>query len=84
MGPVDSDEELSAVMQGLSHWNPSPAFLPIVQIPIERKYMRERLREQLSQATNGFTLNIFKVKLALGDERETEAGWSGNEIVANR
>lgn len=74
LGPIDSDEELSTVMQGLSNWNPQPAVLPIVQIPIDRKYMRERLREQLSQATNGFTLNIFKIKIIPEDEEEDAEG----------
>ncbi|RKF56317.1 SAGA-associated factor 73 [Golovinomyces cichoracearum] len=74
LGPIDSDEELSTVMQGLSNWNPQPAVLPIVQIPIDRKYMRERLREQLSQATNGFTLNIFKIKIIPEDGEEDAEG----------
>ncbi|TQS38780.1 hypothetical protein Golomagni_00707 [Golovinomyces magnicellulatus] len=72
LGPIDSDEELSSVMQGLSNWNPQPAVSPIVQIPIDRKYMRERLREQLSQATNGFTLNIFKIKMISDNEEDAE------------
>lgn len=60
-GPLDSDEELMASMTGLSNWHPQPLVPPVIQIPIERQYMRERLREQLSNATNGFTMNIFKV-----------------------
>lgn len=60
-GPVDSDEELTAVMHGLSNWNPQPVVPPLVHIPIEKQYMRQRLYEQLHNATNGFTVNIFKV-----------------------
>ncbi|KAH8784506.1 SCA7, zinc-binding domain-containing protein [Hyaloscypha sp. PMI_1271] len=60
-GPVDSDEELNAVMHGLSNWNPQPVVPPLVHEPIEKKYMRQRLYEQLHNATNGFTVNIFKV-----------------------
>lgn len=60
-GPVDSDEELTAVMHGLSNWNPQPVVPPLVHEPIEKKYMRQRLYEQLHNATNGFTVNIFKV-----------------------
>ncbi|KAH8801480.1 SCA7, zinc-binding domain-containing protein [Xylogone sp. PMI_703] len=60
-GPLDSDEELMATMAGLSNWRPQPVVPPVIQVPIERQYMRERLREQLSNATNGFTVNIFKV-----------------------
>ncbi|RDL34469.1 Uncharacterized protein BP5553_07597 [Venustampulla echinocandica] len=60
-GPVDSDEELTAVMHGLSNWNPQPVVPPPVHIPIEKQYMRQRLYEQLHNATNGFTVNIFKV-----------------------
>ncbi|KAF4634648.1 hypothetical protein G7Y89_g3467 [Cudoniella acicularis] len=60
-GPVDSDEELTAVMHGLSNWNPQPVVPPLIHIPIEKQYMRQRLYEQLHNATNGFTVNIFKV-----------------------
>ncbi|EHK97148.1 hypothetical protein M7I_7102 [Glarea lozoyensis 74030] len=60
-GPVDSDEELTAVMHGLSNWNPQPVVPPLVHMPIEKIYMRQRLYEQLHNATNGFTVNIFKV-----------------------
>jgi SAGA-associated factor 73 len=60
-GPVDSDEELTSVMHGLSNWNPQPLVQPLVHIPIEKQYMRQRLYEQLHNATNGFTVNIFKV-----------------------
>jgi SAGA-associated factor 73 len=48
-------------MHGLSNWNPQPIVQPLVQIPIERQYQRQRLFEQLHNATNGFTVNIFKV-----------------------
>lgn len=60
-GPVDSDEELTAVMHGLSHWNPQPVVPPLIQMPIEREYQKKRLYEQLHHATNGFTVNICKV-----------------------
>lgn len=60
-GPVDSDEELTSVMHGLSNWNPQPVVPQPVHIPIEKQYMRQRLYEQLHNATNGFTVNIFKV-----------------------
>jgi SAGA-associated factor 73 len=60
-GPVDSDEELTAVMHGLSNWNPQPVVPPLEHMPIEKIYMRQRLYEQLHNATNGFTVNIFKV-----------------------
>jgi SAGA-associated factor 73 len=60
-GPVDSDEELNAVMHGLSNWNPQPVVPPIVRMPIDREYQKKRLYEQLHNATNGFTINICKV-----------------------
>ncbi|TAQ85811.1 hypothetical protein B7494_g5869 [Chlorociboria aeruginascens] len=60
-GPIDSDEELASVMHGLQNWNPQPLVQPLVHVPIETKYRRERLYEQLHNATNGFTVNIFKV-----------------------
>ncbi|POS83249.1 hypothetical protein EPUL_003928 [Erysiphe pulchra] len=83
-GPIDSDDELSTVMQGLSNWNPQPAVPPIVQIPIDRRYMRERLREQLSQATNGFTVNIFKIKVVPDDGADADGDWDENEIGISR
>ena len=58
---MDSDEELNTVMHGLSNWNPQPVVPPLVHVPIEKQYMRQRLYEQLHNATNGFTVNIFKV-----------------------
>jgi SAGA-associated factor 73 len=61
-GPFDSDEELQGVMTGLTNWNPQPLVQPEPQIPIQRKYQKEALYEQLRQATNGFTVNIFAVK----------------------
>jgi SAGA-associated factor 73 len=61
-GPFDSDEELQGVMTGLANWNPQPLVQPELQIPIQRKYQKEALYEQLRQATNGFTVNIFAVK----------------------
>jgi SAGA-associated factor 73 len=60
-GPVDSDEELTAVMHGLSNWNPQPVVKPLIHEPTDKQYMRQRLYEQLHNATNGFTVNIFKV-----------------------
>ncbi|OWP01153.1 hypothetical protein B2J93_1061 [Marssonina coronariae] len=61
-GPVDSDEELAAVQLGLLNWNPQPVVPALVQIPIERQYQKQRLREQMMNATNGGTINIFTVK----------------------
>ncbi|PBP27070.1 esterase [Diplocarpon rosae] len=61
-GPVDSDEELAAVQLGLLNWSPQPVVPALVQIPIERQYQKQRLREQMMNATNGGTINIFKVK----------------------
>lgn len=72
LGPVDSDEELTSVMHGLSNWNPQPLVPPLIQMPIDRDYQKKRLYEQLHNATNGFTVNICKVvgygaqKLPLG------------------
>jgi hypothetical protein len=60
-GPVDSDEELTSVMHGLSNWNPQPVVPPLIQLPIDREYQKKRLYEQLHNATNGFTVNICKV-----------------------
>jgi len=60
-GPVDSDEELAAVQQGLSKWDPQPLVPPVVQVPIQLHYRTQRLYEQLQSATNGFTVNICKV-----------------------
>ncbi|KUJ19596.1 SCA7-domain-containing protein [Mollisia scopiformis] len=60
-GPVDSDEELTAVMHGLSNWEPQPVVPPLVHVPIEKEYHRRRLRDQLMTATNNGTVNIFKV-----------------------
>ena len=48
-------------MHGLSNWNPQPLVKPLVHEPIDKQYMRQRLYEQLHNATNGFTVNIFKV-----------------------
>ncbi|KAI6246718.1 SAGA-associated factor 73 [Erysiphe necator] len=85
-GPIDSDDELSTVMQGLSNWNPQPVVPPVVQIPIDRKYMRERLREQLAQATNGFTVNIFKIKVMtdVGADADADADWDENDVGISR
>jgi SAGA-associated factor 73 len=48
-------------MHGLSNWNPQPVVPPLVHIPIEKQYQRQRLYDQLHNATNGFSVNIFKV-----------------------
>jgi len=61
LGPIDSDEELTTVMHGLSTWNPVPLVPPLIQMPIDREYQKKRLYEQLHNATNGFTMNICKV-----------------------
>lgn len=61
-GPVDSDEECTAVMAGLANWNPQPVVPHIVHEPVHRTYAKARLYEQMFQATNGFTQNIFAVK----------------------
>jgi hypothetical protein len=76
-GPIDSEEELAAVQAGLANWNPQPLVPPLVQIPIERQYMRQRLYEQLHNATNGFTVNIFKV-VGYGTQK-LPPGHQGNE-----
>merc|ERR1711939_1080190 len=61
-GPVDSAEELAAVQYGLANWAPQPVVPPLISIPIERQYQKQRLREQMMNATNGGIINIFKVK----------------------
>ncbi|KAG0647579.1 SAGA-associated factor 73 [Hyphodiscus hymeniophilus] len=61
-GPYDSDEELQGVMNGLANWNPQPVVIPEPLIPIQRKYQKAALYEQLRQATNNFQVNIFEVK----------------------
>lgn len=61
LGPVDSDEELTGVMQGVANWNPQPLVQPLIQMPIDREYQKRRLYEQLASATNGFMVNICKV-----------------------
>ncbi len=48
-------------MHGLSNWDPQPVVPPLVHVPIEKEYHRRRLREQLMNATNNGTVNIFKV-----------------------
>lgn len=49
-------------MTGLANWNPRPVVQPEPQVSIQRKYQKEALYEQLRQATNNFTVNIFEVK----------------------
>lgn len=58
---VDSDEELAAIQAGLANWNAQAAVPNIIHEPISRIYQKQRLWEQLHNATNGFTVNIFKV-----------------------
>jgi hypothetical protein len=62
-GPVDSDEETGAIMIALAHWAPASApLIPTVPLaPQRRRYQLARLREQLSNATSGGTINIFGV-----------------------
>ncbi|KAL2073988.1 hypothetical protein VTL71DRAFT_7766 [Oculimacula yallundae] len=67
-GPVDSDEELAAVQYGLLNWNPQPIVPALISLPIERQYQKARLREQMMNATNGGTINIFKV-VGLGAQK---------------
>lgn len=61
-GPLDSDEELTNVMQGLSAWDPQPVVEAPVQVPIAKQYQLARLREQMMNATNNMAINIFAVK----------------------
>lgn len=68
-GPVDSDEELQGVMLGVGNWNPLPLVVngevAVRWAGTERVgdvYRKERLREQLLQATNGGLADIFKVR----------------------
>ncbi|KAH8889317.1 SCA7-domain-containing protein [Thozetella sp. PMI_491] len=60
-GAIDSDEETTAVMTALAHWNPQPVVPQPVFAPIKRQYQLARLHEQLQAATNGGRVNIFKV-----------------------
>ncbi|RSL59126.1 hypothetical protein CEP54_007417 [Fusarium duplospermum] len=60
-GPVDSDEETSAVMGALSTWKPQPVMPQPTFAPIKRQYQLARLHEQLQMATNGGRTNIFAV-----------------------
>lgn len=48
-------------MAGLANWNPQPVVPPLIHMPIEKQYQKQRLYEQMFQATNGFTQNIFAV-----------------------
>jgi SAGA-associated factor 73 len=61
-GPVDSDEETTAVMGALAHWNPQPVVPQPILNPIRRQYSLARLHEQLQMATNGGRTNIFRVE----------------------
>ena len=58
-------------MHGLSNWNPQPLVQPPIHVPIEKQYLRQRLYEQLHNATNGFTVNIFKVSGDGAKKRQT-------------
>lgn len=60
-GPIDSDEETTAVMNALAKWNPQPVVPQPVFEPIRREYQRERLRKQIDDATDKGRKNIFKV-----------------------
>ncbi|KAB8289808.1 hypothetical protein EYC80_010441 [Monilinia laxa] len=77
-GPIDSDEELLAVQTGLANWNPQPLVPPLIQHPIQYRYRDERLWEQLHNATNGFTLNICKVKGHSSQKTGIENGENGS------
>lgn len=73
----DEDEEFRSVMVGASKWNPQPVVSPPVREPIEKTYLRQKLYEQLHEATKGFTVNIFKcgegAKKAKNDMRQDGA-----------
>lgn len=60
-GPIDSEEETTAMMSALKTWNPQPLVPQPVLMPVKRRYQLERLKEQLDNATSGGTVNIFKV-----------------------
>lgn len=60
-GPIDSDEETTAVMGALAQWNPQPLLPQPIFTPIKRQYQLSRLHEQLQMATNGGRTNIFRV-----------------------
>ena len=60
-GPVDSDEETTAVMSALSQWRPQPLIPQPTFTPIKRQYQLARLHEQLQMATNSGRTNIFSV-----------------------
>ncbi|KAG6042005.1 hypothetical protein E4U41_007101 [Claviceps citrina] len=79
-GPVDSDEETSAVMSALSHWHPQPLIPQPLFAPIKRHYQFTRLHEQLQLATNGGRTNIFQV-VGLGAQKfsESQSGLFDNE-----
>ena len=46
---------------GLANWTAQSVVPNIVHEPISRTYQKYRLYEQLHNATNGFTIDIFKV-----------------------
>jgi SAGA-associated factor 73 len=83
-------------MAGLSNWNPQPVVPPLVHVPIEKLYQKQRLYEQMFQATNGFTQNIFAVvgygaqKLPPGhpglenSKKDVEMGGMENDRVPDR
>lgn len=87
LGPVDSDEELAAVLQGVGNWNPLPLIVN-GEVAVrwgsraggERivdTYRKERLREQLLQATNGGLVDIFKVRGFGAQKLEANVGLFG-------
>lgn len=53
---------------------------PLIQYPIQYRYREERLWEQLHSATNGFTLNICRVK---GNGNGKMGGMGGTEEREN-
>lgn len=71
IGPVDSDEETTAVMSALSRWNPQPAVPQPIFAPMKKNYQLVRLHEQLQMATNGGRTNIFRV-VGFGAQRLKE------------
>ncbi|RGP69755.1 saga-associated factor 73 [Fusarium longipes] len=60
-GPIDSDEETTAVMSALSQWRPQPLIPQPTFTPIKQQYQLARLHEQLQMATNNGRTNIFAV-----------------------
>lgn len=61
-GPIDSDEEVGAVMTALATWAPVPFLPQPVHVSVQRRYQIERLREQLDHASSGGRRNVFRPK----------------------